>query len=112
MNADFAGQIGAGLVHVAESYGEVLGYAVFYSEGDHMHLENLAVSPKFFGIGIGRRLVDFVEQVAIDEGLHAIELYTNEAMTENLAMYPKLGYREVERKAQDGFNRVFFRKSL
>lgn len=45
-------------------------------------------------------------------GLPAVELYTNEAMTENQAIYSKLGYVETEKKHQDGFNRVFYRKSL
>ena len=33
-------------------------------------------------------------------------------MTENLELYPRLGYREVDRREEDGFSRVFFRKRL
>jgi len=33
-------------------------------------------------------------------------------MTENLAYYPRHGYRETHRAAQDGFERVFFAKPL
>jgi hypothetical protein len=39
-------------------------------------------------------------------------LYTNAAMTENLAYYPRRGYIETHRAAQDGFHRVFFRKPV
>jgi hypothetical protein len=46
------------------------------------------------------------------DGLQAVELYTNEAMVENLAMYERMGYREIQRKHDAGFNRVFFRKAL
>jgi hypothetical protein len=41
-----------------------------------------------------------------------IRLYTNEAMTENLAYYIRHGYAETHRAGQDGFHRVFFRKPI
>lgn len=44
--------------------------------------------------------------------LTEIRLYTNEAMTENLAYYPRHGYTETHRAEQDGFRRVYFRKRL
>jgi hypothetical protein len=33
-------------------------------------------------------------------------------MTENLAFYPRLGYEEVDRRTDGGFERVFFVKRL
>jgi len=48
----------------------------------------------------------------LDAGVDVVELYTNEIMTENIAIYTRLGYDEIERKHEDGFNRVFFRKLL
>ena len=33
-------------------------------------------------------------------------------MVENIAWYPRLGYRETERRAESGFARVFFEKRL
>ncbi len=110
MHADFARQIAMGQVHVALFESSFAGYVVSYRELDHLHLENLAVLPAQVGKGIGKRLVEFVEQAAREQGLNAVELYTNEAMIENLLMYPKLGYLETDRKRQAGFDRVFFRK--
>ena len=112
MNADFAGLIAQGRVMVAIYDSVFAGYVVFYGEGDHLHLENVAVSSAHAGKGIGKQLVAFVEQAARQQGVVAVELYTNEAMTENLKMYPRLGYVETGRRQQDGFNRVFFRKIL
>ncbi len=112
MHADFASQIATGHVHVACEGSAFVGYVVFYPEGDHIHLENVAVLRAHAGRGIGKQLIEHVERSANRMGLIAVELYTNEAMTENLAMYPKLGYVEVDRKRQAGFNRVFFRKSV
>ncbi len=112
MHADFASQIASGQVYVAMCGASLIGYVVFYAEGDHLHLENVAVFPDYSGKGIGKKLVEYVEQTARDKSLNAVRLYTNTVMTENLAMYPKLGYMETERKIQDGFSRIFFRKAV
>ncbi len=45
-------------------------------------------------------------------GLPEVSLYTNEAMVENLRLYPRLGFVETGRRVEDGYRRVFFRKSL
>ncbi len=112
MNADFERLIAQGFVHVARIGEEFVGYVVFFGEGDHLQLENVAVLPTHSGKGIGKQLIEFVFATARNGGIRAVELYTNEAMTENLAMYPRLGFQEIDRKREDGFNRVFFRKSL
>lgn len=112
MGADFAAQIREGMVHVALLELQFVGYVVFYREGDHVHLEGIAVLPEHTGKGIGKQLFRHVERMARLDGLQAVELYTNEAMVENLAMYERMGYREIQRKHDAGFNRVFFRKAL
>jgi len=112
MVADFASAIAEGKVSVATQDEAVVGYVVFYPRVDHMHLENVAVFPAFERLGIGRQLMLEVERHARQSGFDAIELYTNEAMTENLQMYPNLGFVETGRRIEDGFSRVFFRKSV
>lgn len=112
MVADFASLIGEQCVHVAICTSTVAGYVVFYPVNKSMHLENVAVKPEFAGLGIGGQLIRYVESVATQQRLVAVELYTNEGMTENLSMYPALGYLETARKRQAGFNRVFYRKLL
>ena len=112
MVADFASQIRAGQAFVLDDGGAVLGYVVFYPQGDHLHLENVAVLPAHHGWGLGGRLIGFVEEAARGRGLAAVELYTNLKMHENLRMYPRLGYVETGRRREDGFDRVYFRKEV
>jgi len=57
-------------------------------------------------------LLDLAEQHARRLRLSEIRLYTNEAMTENVAYYARHGYVETHRAEQDGFRRVFFRKPV
>lgn len=110
MVADFAAALAAGQLWVAGEPAE--GYVVAYPRGDHWHLENVAVDPVAQGRGIGRALAAHVEALARGAGAAAIELYTNAKMTENLRLYPRLGYTETGRRTEDGFDRVFFRKPL
>ncbi len=112
MVADFEAQIDAGMVHVCERKGRIAGFIVLYPRGDHIHVENVAVFPERQGQGLGKALLDFAEAEAARHGVAAVELYTNAKMTENLRLYPRLGYREVGRREEMGFSRVFYRKAL
>ena len=42
----------------------------------------------------------------------SVYLYTHEKMTENLALYSKIGYTEYDRRHQEGFSRIYMRKHL
>lgn len=112
MVADFKAQIAAGEVHVALADDMLQGFIVFFPEADHMLLENVAVLPAAAGRGVGKSLIGFCEAQARSLGFKAVHLYTNEKMIENLSLYPRLGYGEVSRRTEDGFNRVFFEKNV
>lgn len=113
MDADYAAHIAAGEVHVAaDDEGRVLGFIVFFPEEGTMQLENVAVAPAAAGQGIGKALIAFCETEARRKGLSRVCLYTNEKMTGNLTLYPRLGYHETERRTEHGFNRVFFEKRV
>jgi len=112
MVADFESLIKDRSVYVLEDETGIAGYIVFYPRGDHLHIENIAVDPMAQRRGYGKRLIAFVEAEARRRKIQAVELYTHQKMTENIAYYPKLGYREIDRHDRDGLPRVFFRKAL
>lgn len=113
MMANFVEQIAARQVHVAvDGNDDVLGFIAFYPKDDHVFLEGVAVFPHAAGRGIGKALIAYCEAAASAQGIGAVHLYTNEKMTENLLIYPRLGYTEVDRRTEDGFNRVYFVKRL
>lgn len=112
MEEDYAEKVAQGLVFVADEAGEVVGLVVLVREPDHLLVENVAVVPERQGEGIGRALLAFAEDVAREAGTPTLRLYTHAAMTENLALYPRLGYEQVDRRTDDGFERVFFVKHL
>ncbi|HKK97428.1 MAG TPA: GNAT family N-acetyltransferase [Marivita sp.] len=112
MVADFAGHVRRSEIFVARVRGAFAGYIVFFARDDAMFLENVAVHPDMAGRGIGTALIGFCERCAREAGLAQVRLYTNEKMGAPLALYPKLGYREVDRRREDGFNRVYFARYL
>ncbi len=109
---DYAAHVRARAAWVVENHGAVAGLLVLLPEGDHLLLDNVAVDPEWHGHGLGRALMLFAEQEARRRGYGELRLYTHEKMTENLAMYPALGWQEMGRGQQAGYQRVFFRKAV
>ena len=112
MTADYGEAVSGGLTWIAVRDGVIVGLLVLVVLPDHLLLENVAVLPSAQGSGVGVRLLALAEEQARELGREEIRLYANEAMTENLAYYPKHGYIETHRAEQDGFRRVFFSKRL
>jgi ribosomal protein S18 acetylase RimI-like enzyme len=112
MHDNYASMVKKGWVYVAEHEGAVRGILVLIPEGHVMLLDNVAVLPEAQGLGIGRLLLAFAERAAVNAGCHAIRLYTNEAMTENIALYTRIGYSETHRAEEKGLRRVYMRKAL
>jgi ribosomal protein S18 acetylase RimI-like enzyme len=112
MAADYGSLITSREVWVAEAFGEVVGVLVVREEKESLLLENVAVTPACQRRGVGRALIAHAEHHARDLRLSEIRLYTNEQMTENLRLYPRLGFIETGRRVESGFARVYFRKAL
>jgi GNAT superfamily N-acetyltransferase len=109
---DYAGLVGEGRVHVLALEGVVEGLVVLIPQDDAMLLDNIAVAPSGQGKGLGRRLLEFAEAAAREAGYGVITLYTNEMMVENVGLYGRVGYAETHRGEEQGFRRVYMRKSL
>ncbi|UFH50234.1 GNAT family N-acetyltransferase [Pseudomonas sp. KNUC1026] len=113
MIADFATQIAAGIVYVAaDEHANFQGFIVFHAKEGHCLLENVAVLPSAAGRGVGKALIRFCEGTARQWGMSAVQLYTNKKMTDNLSIYPRLGYLKIGERSEEGFDRVYFEKKF
>jgi|KBSMisStandDraft_5_1062788.scaffolds.fasta_scaffold24444_3 GNAT superfamily N-acetyltransferase len=112
MLQDYGRVIEAEHVVVALVQGEIAGVLVLSETPDGFLVDNVAVFPERKGQGIGRALLIHAEQEARERGHASLYLYTNEKMTENIALYCRAGYAEYERRQEQGFCRVFLRKVL
>lgn len=112
MDADYSETVREGTLFVAEDDGAIGGAIVLVLEGDHLVVENVAVEPRRQGAGLGRALLAFAEERARELGVSELRLFTHVLMTRNQWIYGLLGYTEDERRADDGFERVFYSKRL
>lgn len=68
---------------------------------DHLLIVNVAVAPDHQKRGLGRRLLAHAEDLARQDSLGTLRLYTNARMVENIALYQSLGYR-IDREEPAG----------
>jgi len=110
---DYARLIADGVVSVLEDAdAAIAAIIVLLAKPDHLLLDNIAVRPDRQGQGLGRQLIAFAEAEARRLGFMELRLYTHETMTENIALYTRLGFAETGRGHDAGYDRVFMTKRL
>ncbi len=110
---DYRALIEAGAVSILEDAGRAAAaIIVLIPKLDHLLLDNIAVRPDRQGQGYGRALIGFAESEARRLGYRELRLYTHQLMTENLALYARIGFAETGRGRQDGYERVFMCKQV
>jgi ribosomal protein S18 acetylase RimI-like enzyme len=57
-------------------------------------------------------MINYAEMEAQRRGLFSVTLFTNVKMVENIGFYARLGFTEIDRRMEDGFERVYFCKRL
>lgn len=112
MRADYAAEIAAARVVLVVLDGKTCGYLVAWPEVDAYFIDNIAIDPTEQKKGLGRRLIEYATVQAKALNLPALRLYTNEQMTENLAMYVRMGFVETHRAVENGYRRVFLRRDV
>jgi ribosomal protein S18 acetylase RimI-like enzyme len=112
LDDDYAERVREGNAFVAVEGEAITGLIVLIQHPDHLLVENVAVDPDRQREGIGRALLAFAEDIARCAGLTELRLYTHALMARNRALYVGLGYEELDRRDEEGFDRVFFAKHL
>ncbi len=109
---DYDRRIADGQAWVLEDEGRLAGVLVLEDvSGGALLLDNVAVAPSAQGKGYGRALVAFAEVEARRRGHGEVRLYTHVLMTENQALYGRLGFRETGRVSEKGYERVYMAKA-
>ena len=110
--ADYSVVVRETLTWLLEFEGKCVGVLVLIEKPDHLLLDNVAVEPDWQSRGLGRRLLELAEAEARRLRVAEVRLYTNALMTENRALYARIGYTEYERREVEGRDTVFMRKQL
>ncbi len=109
---DYRQRVALQQVWVLQDAMQLVGILVLEATADGFLLDNIAVLPGNHGKGFGRALLEFAEAEAARRGYRAIDLYTHALMTENIALYRRIGYVETHRVSEKGYDRVYMTKRL
>ena len=103
----------AGAFLVAYLGGEPIGCgAVKHLPGGPTDIKRMWVAESARGLGIGRRLLRELEQLARDSGAEEARLETNAALVEAIALYRFAGYAEVPAFNDEPYAEHWFAKPL
>lgn len=100
---------------LALSDDEIVGCIFADERADHLYVGKLAVAAEWQGRGIGRQLLRKAEEFACEKGKNALTLQTRIELAANQEAFYRLGFREIERTAHIGFDRltsITMRKNL
>jgi ribosomal protein S18 acetylase RimI-like enzyme len=112
MLADYSAMLETHQIWLLRQNADLQGLLVLQENPDHLLIYSIAVSPAHQAKGIGKQLLLWTEQHASQMGCKEIRLYTNEKMTENIALYTKMGYTETHREDMNGWQVVHMAKSV
>ena len=103
----------AGLLLVARLREEPVGCgAVKFHENRVGELKRMWVAPGVRGLGLGRRLLEALEDKAREAGMTVIHLETNRILIEAIELYRHAGYQEVEAFNDEPYAHHWFEKHL
>jgi GNAT superfamily N-acetyltransferase len=64
-----------------------------WTVGDYLYLQDLFVSPESRGAGIGRRLIEYVYDIARAQGCSRVHWLTHESNTDAMVLYDRVAQR-------------------
>jgi predicted N-acetyltransferase YhbS len=100
---------------IAQQDGDLVGCVFLEDRGDHLYLGRFAVDPSRHGQGIGRALMEAAFAHARALNRSAIEMQARIELTDNHAIFKRLGFSEISRTSHPGYTRptsITFRKAL
>jgi DNA-binding MarR family transcriptional regulator/GNAT superfamily N-acetyltransferase len=103
----------AGALFVARLRGDPVGCGALKLHGTAAaELKRMWIAPEARGLGIGSRLLNELECHARDAGAVSVQLETNRALVEAIALYRRSGYLEVEPFNDEPYAHHWFEKHL
>jgi ribosomal-protein-alanine N-acetyltransferase len=82
-------------VLVARVHDNLAGFAIMRYRDDDAHLDLLAVAPSYRRLGIGRQLLEWLEECAVVAGIFSIALEVRAGNEAAQLFYKRMGYRTL-----------------
>jgi DNA-binding MarR family transcriptional regulator len=101
-----------GFFLLATLHGEPIGCGALKCLSDHGEIKRMWVSASARGLGIGKRILHRLEDLARERRIPVLRLETNRTLTEAQALYRANGYREVRPFNDEPYAHHWFEKTL
>lgn len=101
-----------GFFVLASLHGEPVGCGALKCLPDHGEIKRMWVGASARGLGIGKRILHRLEDLAREQRIPVLRLETNRALTEAQALYRASGYREVRPFNDEPYAHHWFEKTL
>ncbi|MEM8774968.1 MAG: GNAT family N-acetyltransferase [Pseudomonadota bacterium] len=112
LSADLRELVQSGQISVFVSSNAIRGFVCYRTDGPDVHIEALAVGNKYRRRGVGRQLLDKADRAGLRAGCRRAIFYTNAQMFENIAYFRAKGFEEVDRRQDNGYERVVLERYL
>ncbi len=96
-------RLASGAAVMATVDGTPAGFAFYQPRDSHLYFSRLSVLPQFRRRGIGRALIEYVEQRARETRLAGVQLGVRVQLPHLLARYERAGYRITKYMTHDGY---------
>ena len=97
---------------LATIHGEPVGCGALKCHADHGEIKRMWVDPASRGLGIGKRILQRLEDLARERRIPLLRLETNKTLTEAQSLYRGSGYREVKPFNDEPYAHYWFEKRL
>ena len=83
---------------VAKLCDTVVGYITYSVVLDEVQIANVATHPDFRQLGIGKKMLSFLNETSKKDNMYVITLEVRQSNTPAIKLYEKCGYQEVGRR--------------
>lgn len=84
-----------GFIFFAKYNNEIVGVVSLINQKTFFELSKMAVSPKYQGLKIGQKLMDFCIEFAKNKKWESITLYSHRSLVPAINLYKKMGFSEI-----------------
>lgn len=86
---------------------EIVGTCALIKKHEGFELAKMAVTDKYQGLGIGRKILEVCINKAQSNGAKYIELVSNKKLSRAIHLYKKIGFKEIP--ISDSYKKIYAR---
>lgn len=101
-----------GYIFFAKYNNEIVGTVALINQNSFFELSKMAVSPKYQGLKIGQKLMDYCINFSKQKNWKSIMLYSHRKLVPAINLYKKIGFIEVELEAESHYERSDIKMEL